>query len=126
MTDVTYNISAELYNALSEGTLQTFEFLNKILFKATDKNIYPAELTDPLLALHVNEGGHPDIINLQLLETEYDPQTGLGKVLIGYILGYSNTCAGTRNDLTKKERVNFKVDKNKHTITLSFFDQISA
>jgi len=126
MTDVTYLISTELYNSLSDGTLQPFDFLKRILFIGTDTNAYPVELTDPLLALHANEGGHPDIINLQLIETEYDAKTGFGKVLIRYILGYTNTCAGTRNDLTKKERVNFNVDKNHHTLTLSFFDQISA
>jgi len=70
----------------------------------------------------MEEGGFIEIVDLKIVDANINLVTGNGKVVFEYVLGYSNTCAGTRTDLTKKDSADFRIDTVHSCLILSFLD----
>jgi hypothetical protein len=122
MAKIKIHYSKELHQERSKGVLTLQDFLNQILLQSDEAKRDPAKITDPLLAFHANDGGFPEILDLEIIESHYDSTTNKGQLVFQYILGYSNTCAGTRNDLTKKDRIDFTINEYDLYMELSFLD----
>jgi hypothetical protein len=118
MTELKFSFQKELYGVFLNGSINSTVFLKKVLLENDLHSEEQERLKETLLAYHTFEEEYPEIVTLEIEESQYDPAARRGKVGFKYILGYNNTCAGTRTDLVKRERVDFKVDESH--LALSF------
>lgn len=123
MAQVKFKYPKGLHQLLVNGDLEVKVFLNEVVFGNIDgnQNIL-AELKDALLSFHTADGGFPEIVALGISDILIDLNTGKGQVVFEYILGYSNTCAGTRTDISKKDRIDFILDIANNSIMFSFIE----
>lgn len=118
MTELKFSFQEELYGSFIKDSINSTVFLEKVLLENDFRSADQERLKETLLAYHTAEGEFPEIVKLEIEESQYDPAARQGKVVFKYVLGYSNTCAGTRTDLVKREKVDFNVGESH--LALSF------
>lgn len=97
--------------------------LNEVLFGNIEGNKASlVVLNNALLSFHTGDGGFPEIVKLEINDALMDLSTGKGQVVFEYILSYSNTCAGTRSDIFKKDRIDFSINATSNALIFSFID----
>jgi hypothetical protein len=119
MTYLNFNYPADSFQSFLDQIDSLNDFLRKVLF---NNSVNKSRIADQLLAYHTTEGGFPEIVDLDIAESQYDFDLNKGKLPLKYTLGYSNTCAGTRVDLQKTEKINFEIDSISNSIILSFIN----
>lgn len=123
MSELRFNCPKGLHQMLLNRDLEIEVLLNEVLFANIEGNQTSlAELKETLLSFSAGDGGFPEIIGLEIIDVLLDLSTGKGQVLFGYTLGYNNTCAGTRTDVSNKDRMDFRLDPNSNKIIFSFID----
>ncbi|WP_316818121.1 hypothetical protein [Pedobacter nyackensis] len=120
--EIELNCPVELHKLLFGGDMEIKTFLDKVLFGNVDNESGVDKLQDSLLSYHRIDGDFPEIVDLWIADAKIDLTSGTGKINLEYILGYSNTCAGTRTDLTKKDTADFSIDKLQNRLVLSLLD----
>lgn len=122
MAEVKFNYSEEQYTLLKNKDIEIKNTLNKLLFEDIDDKHAINELKDILLSYHMEDGGFMELVDLRIADANIDLATKNGKVVFIYVLGYSNTCAGTRTDLTKKDTADFKIDTLQNRLVFTLMD----
>lgn len=104
--------------ALEEEQMEIADILNKVLLdrSAADK------ITDLLLSYHSDDGGAMKIMDVALEWANYDAVKKVGKIGLGYHLGYYYTCSESNKDYYKKDTVDFMIDKEAGMLVLTFMD----
>lgn len=123
MTQVKFNCPEGLHQMVFNHNLQISIVLNKVLFGVIEGNQDSlAKLKKALLSFHTGDGEFPEIVTLEINNTSMNLSTGKGQVVFEYTLGYSNTCAGTRTDILKKDRVDFRLDTVNNLVVFSLVE----
>jgi hypothetical protein len=122
MAKVKIDFPSSLYELLLNNDLETNVFLNEVFFGPGDRIVALDRIKDALLVYHSADGDFPEIVELHIADSEFDLKASKGKVVFEYVLGYSNTCAGTRIDLMKRDRVDFWVYPDQSCLIFSFLD----
>ncbi|MBE9600804.1 hypothetical protein [Pedobacter sp. MC2016-24] len=123
MTQVKFNCPEDLHQMLFNQGLDFRGLINEVLFGAIKGNQESlVKLKNALLSFHIKESEFPEIVKLEINDTSINSSTGKGQVVFEYTLGYSNTCAGTRTDILKKDRVNFRLDTVNNLVVFSLME----
>jgi len=123
MIQISFNCPEGLHQMVFNQNLEIRILLNQALFgdlEGSQESL--VKLKNALLSFHIREGEFPEIVTLEINDTSMNLSTGKGQVVFKYTLGYSNTCAGTRTDILKKDRVDFRLDTVNNLVVFSLME----
>lgn len=99
------------------------DFLNKVLpIKEEDVLDLENKLLHILLSYHSDEGGAVAVTRIKLDWVKYDAEKKTGKIGFKYHLAWHFACSYSDRDYEKNDQVDFQVDTEEGTVTLTFLD----
>lgn len=123
MIQIKFNCQEDLHQMVFNRGLDFRALIKEVLFGAIEGNQESlVKLKNALLSFHTGNGEFPEIVTLEINDTAMNLSTGKGQVVFEYTLGYSNTCAGTRTDILKKDRVDFRFDTVNNLVVFSLME----